>query len=170
MDFLPLRGEWGGSVPSAGPPARAGRSCHLSPNCCARARCCQEQTCRDAACPACVGTRGANEVKMLRRKGLCKESTVPPGSPSAQRCWLPVLPARPASGRCSLGWLQQGPGESNHRHAVESRVCACWQKKERHLRQQGNHQRGRQAERRWRQWARMGVNNRATSGGGAEML
>lgn len=68
--------------------------------------------------------------------------------------------------------LQQGPGKSNQPQAMEGRIYASCQKKnkkrrkERHLRKQRNHHRSRQKGRKSQQWARVGVNNRATRGEG----
>lgn len=113
-------------------------------------------------------------MKTLRTKHLCKENTVPPGSPSVQWSQLPLLPA------CCPGWGRWSPvccskvlgnqtspmpsrAESMH---VSKRKKKKKRRKERHLRKQRNHHRSRQKGRKSQQWARVGVNNRATRGEG----
>lgn len=108
-DFLLLGGERGRSSPSACPVLQHGLGGAVTPplSSCARGPCLPHCVCEQSG--------GSKRRHSGERVSLCKESTVPPGSPSMWCSQFPLLPAGCLGWeRCCPVMVQQGPGESNH--------------------------------------------------------
>lgn len=121
--------------------------------------------------PLCTATKRGNED--AQDKASLQGEHNPTRQPLSAVVPAPLAPSMlPWLGEMVPNVLQQGPGKSNQPQAMEGRIYASCQKKnkkrrkERHLRKQRNHHRSRQKGRKSQQWARVGVNNRATRGEG----